>query len=204
MPQHDGNDYYVVVEADSPFARSGLAKYILGEWRLSSACAEAAVAHIVRPSSALEPLPVHGWVLDPIFLVRLLPALTAAGFDPTTKVRHDPLREAAGFVDDARLYVSPDDVLATRGFDLYQPINRDLRLHQLDPFFNDLFASVESYDVAAATPLPPASTLNAGMNLRSSAATAPGNAPAPVGRRLLHGRQDNAGRPRYLCHARGP
>ena len=154
MPQHDGNDYYEVMEADSPFAMSGLAECVSDEWRLFSARAEAAFAHIVRPSRALALFPARGWVLDPTFFVELLPALTAVGFDPATKVWHDSLREAAGYVDDARLFVTPDDVLATKGFDLYQAINRDLRLRQLDPFFDDLFASVDSYDVAAAAPPP--------------------------------------------------
>ena len=180
MPQHDGNDYYVVVDADSPFARSSLAKNVSGEWRLSSACAEAAVAHILRPSSALALLPVRGWVLDPAFLAGLLPALTAVGFGPSTKVWHEPLREAAGLVGDARLCVGPDDVLATRGFDLYQTVNSDLRLQQLEPFFNDLLTSVESHDVAAATALPPAPSLNTGMSLRSSGAIAPSGATPPV------------------------
>ena len=155
-------------------------KNVSGERRLSSACAEAAVAHILRPSSALALLPVRGWVLDPAFLVGLLPALTAVGFDPSTKVWHEPLREAAGLVGDARLCVGPDDVLATRGFDLYQTVNSDLRLQQLEPFFNDLLTSVESHDVAAATALPPAPSLNTGMNLRSSGAIAPSGATPPV------------------------
>ena len=120
---------------------------------LLSACRSSFCAHRARPPSrALAPLPARGWVLDPTFFVGLLPALTAVGFDPTTKVWHGPLREAAGYVDDARLFVTPNDVLATKGFDLYQAINHDLRLQRLDPFFDDLFASVDSYDVAAAAP----------------------------------------------------
>ena len=173
MPQHDGNDYYVVVAADSPFAVSGLAECVSSEWRLFSARAEAAVAHIVRLSKALALLPVRGWVLDPTFFVGLLPALTAVSFDPAAKVWHDPLREAAGYVDDALLVVTPDHVLATKGFDLYQAVNHDLRLHRLDPFFDDLLKSVDSYDVAAAAGPAPAATLDAGMSLRSSAANAP-------------------------------
>ena len=107
MPQHDGNDYYVVVAADSPFAMPGLAEYVSREWRVFSARAEAVFAHIVRPSRALALLPARGWVLDSTFFVWLLPALTAVGFDPTAKVWHDPLREAAGYVDDALLFVDP-------------------------------------------------------------------------------------------------
>ena len=79
MSQHDGNDYYVVVPVDSPFAVSGLAKCVSGEWRLSSALAEAVLAHILRPSEAAALFPVYGWVINPNFLVGLLPALTAAG-----------------------------------------------------------------------------------------------------------------------------
>ena len=37
MSQHDGNDYYVVMPVDSPFAASGLAKCVSGEWHLPSA-----------------------------------------------------------------------------------------------------------------------------------------------------------------------
>ena len=114
MSQHDGSDYYVVVPVDSPFAVSGLAECVSGEWYLSSARAEAVLAHIVRPSEAVARLPAYRWVIDPSFFVGLLRALTAAGLDTAAPVWHDLLREAAGHVDDALLVVAPDHVLATR------------------------------------------------------------------------------------------
>ena len=137
MSQHDGNDYYAVVPVDSPFAVSVLAECVSGEWHLSSARAEAVLAQILRPSEAVALLPAYGWIINPSFFVRLLPALMAAGFDAAAPVWHDLLREAAAHVDDTLLVVVPDHVLATTGFDLYQSANRDLRLQRPDPVFDD-------------------------------------------------------------------
>ena len=60
-----------------------------------------------------------------------------------------------------------DHALATKGFGLYQAVNRDLRVLQLDPFFDELLLTVDSFDAAAAASPAAAATLNAGMNLRS-------------------------------------
>ena len=123
-------------------------------------------------------------VIDPDFFVALFAALAAVGFNPAAPIWRDLLQEAACRVDHALVEVGPASLLPTKGFDLYQPVNLDLRRKRLEPFFTDLLRSVSSYDAAAAASAVPASApvpppAPSGMTSRSSA-PAPAPALAPI------------------------